>query len=89
MILTVYADATGLFTEEECDIENLCEIEVPEQIILDYYRTYKTYCDADCLVEGFSPSFHNWYYEVYTANITDDFLNFAAVKYNYKPVLAG
>ena len=88
MVVTVYADATGLFTEEEYNLDNLCEIDVPDKIVEEYYKYAKTECDASCIADGFDPTFYDWYHNVYTAEITDDFLAFAADRYDYKPVLA-
>lgn len=50
VFVTVYADTTPFFTEEELDKDNICEIEIPEKLLHDYFvqilapeRCYDTY----------------------------------------------
>lgn len=88
MTLTVYADTTGLFTEEELWVDNLCDLEVPEEIVREYYEKYKDELEGECVSNGYEPSFENWYTAVYTADSTDDFIAFAEDQYGYKPILA-
>ena len=45
--ITVYCDDTGLFTEEECELENLCEAPFPEDIVREWYMENKMFFDED------------------------------------------
>lgn len=88
MVITVYADSTELFTEEECNLDNLCEIDIPDKILEEYYKTFKAECDAECIANGYDPCFYNYFYWVVTADITDGLLPYAYENYGYKPELA-
>ena len=49
--MTIYCDTTGLFTEEECNQENLCEMDFPEKLVRGWYESRKEEFDADIDVE--------------------------------------
>ena len=77
----VYCDSTGLYTEDECAYENLCEIMFPKWIVEKWYEINKKACDAESIRELGIPeseaSFEVWYNDVYTADGTDGLYDFA------------
>lgn len=38
-MVCLYCDSTGLFSEEECDEDNLCDMLFPQEILREWYRT--------------------------------------------------
>lgn len=70
--VTVYCDSTDLFTEEECEKENLCELTFPRYIVESYARRYMPE----------SMDLDNWL-EEYTADEAED-LYWYAVRLGYK-----
>ena len=62
----VYADTTGLFTEEEMSQDNCCDLLFPRWMVEEWYNNFS---------EGFYDKeeypFDRWYYEEYTADDTD------------------
>ena len=70
MIITVYADSTGLFTEEFCNRNNLINIEVSRQTVFEFYR-HEYNPEA-------APEYHfeNWLDE-YTADDTTELWDYA------------
>lgn len=85
MMVTVYADTIGLLSEEECDKDNLCEVEVPDRVVEEWYQENKLACDAEAIANGFDPTFYDWYYHAYTADSTNGLIAFAADRYSYIP----
>ena len=57
--ITVYASATGLFTEEECDEDNLTQISVEADILKQY------------LAEKYTGMTINRYLDTYTADMSE------------------
>ena len=41
MVITVYADDTGLFTEKECDKDNATYLVVPRWTLEEWYKIYE------------------------------------------------
>lgn len=68
----VYADTTGLYTDEECDFDNLCYIDFPEDIVLDWFIQGKINDNIDRDLD-----FWTWYNDEYTADDTDGLYLFA------------
>jgi len=78
----VYADTTGLFSEYECDQDNLTYIDFPEKIVREWYE--KEGLVEDTSIELDKPieecTFEDWYKAVYTAEHTDGLYAFAESK---------
>lgn len=68
----VYADTTGLYTDEECDFDNLCYIDFPENIVLDWFIQGQINGRIDREL-----GFVKWYNDEYTADDTDGLYQFA------------
>lgn len=62
LYVDVYADDTGLFTEEECDYNNITTLIVPRWIVEEWYKQYEE-----------EIVFDKWFGEIYTC---DDFIGF-------------
>ena len=81
--MTIYCDTTGLFTEEECNQENLCEMDFPEKLVRGWYESRKEEFDADIDVEWSigkkEHTFENWL-DSYTADGTDGLYDFCAAR---------
>ena len=73
MKMTVYCDSTGLFSEEECNSDNLTEMVFPDEIVRKWFdknikEEYKNeYPDL---------TFEYWVNELYTADETDGLYDF-------------
>ena len=86
LTVTVYADTTGLFTEEQINWlldgpsvwGNICDILVPESIVREWYEKY--YEDDE--------TFEEWFHEIYTCDDTDGLYEFAAKRMGVNPQLA-
>lgn len=83
--VTIYCDSTGLFSEKECDINNLTDMLFPVWIMEEWYKENEKDCIEECLEEEVEPNFDNWYTSAYTAMSTDDLYDFAVAK-GYNPV---
>lgn len=70
LIMTVYADSTCQYTEEECVRDNLVDIELPRRIIYEYF--------VDYIAESMdgTATFARWL-EEYTADDTDGLWRYA------------
>ena len=79
--VTVYCDSTGLYSDEECEIENLTEIMLPRTIVEAWYYEHMSEFDTDTVNELKIPmaesTFDLWYSDVYTAESTDGICDFA------------
>lgn len=62
LLVDVYADDTGLFSEEECDYNNITTLIVPRWIVEEWYKQYEE-----------EIVFDKWFGEIYTC---DDFIGF-------------
>ena len=73
--MTVYCDSTPFFTDEECDQENLTELEFPKSVVRSYYneQIYEPtpYCSIKQCEEDndMETSFKDWL-NSYTADDT-------------------
>lgn len=83
--VTIYCDSTGLFSEEECNTDNLTDMLFPGWIVEAWYLINEKSFAPECKAEGYEPNAYNWYTEVYTANDTDGLYDFAVEK-GYDPV---
>lgn len=64
----VYCDSTGLYTEEECDFDNMTYLQFPESIVKEWFD-FKGY--------GKFTEFHRWLSDEYTCDDTDGLYQFA------------
>lgn len=76
----VYCDSTGLFSETECERENLTDMYFPVWILEEWYKKNEKECIESCEAMDYPPCFENWYTEVYTADETDGLYDFAVQK---------
>ena len=80
--ITVYCSSTDLFTEEECDQENLTEFQFPRNIVEDYYREYVKsdpvpFCSVEqCEEAEEADTFEHWLNN-YTADETEGLYSYA------------
>ena len=80
ILVCIYCDSTGLFSEEECCSENLTDMMFPEWIVREWYKENEKACIKDCEAEHEEPCFENWINNSYTADSTDGLYNFAVQK---------
>ena len=40
MIISVYADTTGCFTDKQCDVDNTAYLNLPKEMIREYFMKY-------------------------------------------------
>ena len=83
--VTVYADSTGgLFSEFECDCDNLVELQFPRWIVEEYYKQNEDDFVGETSDELDIPeeecTFDLWLKSVYTAEDTDELYSFAEEK---------
>ena len=75
--ITMYADDSGLFSEDECDYDNTVGFDIPRWILEDWYKQYEILNKDSTMMElGVSEeeaTFDRWIKEVYTH---DDFIGF-------------
>ena len=83
--VTIYCDSTGLFSETECNTDNLTDMLFPGWIVNEWYKENERVFAFKCEAEGYEANPYNWYTEVYTANDTDGLYDFAVEK-GYDPV---
>lgn len=83
--VTIYCDSTGLFSEEECNTNNLTDMLFPGWIVNEWYKENEKVFAFKCEAEGYEANVYNWYTEVYTADDTDGLYDFAVEK-GYDPV---
>ena len=89
--ITIYCDSTGLFSEKECDTNNLTDMLFPVWIVEAWYKENEQNCIeecleiGECLEEKVEPNFYNWYTSAYTATSTDGLYDFAVAK-GYNPI---
>lgn len=76
--VTVYADTTGLFSESECDVDNLTEMLFPEEIVRKWFDEQQ---EQAYIWTGYE--FENWMND-YTADDTDGLYDFA-INNGYTP----
>lgn len=83
--VTIYCDSTGLFSEAECNTDNLTDMLFPGSIINEWYKENEKVLAPECKAEGYEPNAYNWYTEIYTADDTIGLYDFAVAK-GYDPV---
>ena len=80
-VASVYCDSTGLYTDEECFDDNLCDLYFPEWIVREWYKTNE--CDLvyitmrELHIPESEVTFEKWFYEASTAMDTDGLYDFA------------
>lgn len=82
--MTVFCDSTELFTEDECNVDNLAYINFPRNIVQKYFDELCIGGRLDGLqINGHDITFEEWL-EEYTADDTDDLYDFAIAE-GYHP----
>lgn len=70
--VTIYCDSTGLFSESECNADNMCDMMFDEAVVEEWFE------------EKISPhvdyGFEVWYLEEYTCDDTDGMYDYAVAK---------
>lgn len=85
----IYADTTGLFSEAECNRNNLVDMYFPLWVIKEWYDTdedgfkFETADELDKSLE--ECTFEDWFNNVYTAEDTDGLYDFA-IQNGVKPI---
>lgn len=76
----IYCDTTPLFTEEEMDRDNLCELSFPRDMVREYYESDKNTFDdetmAELKIQRDECNFEKWITSVYTADSTVGLFDF-------------
>ena len=79
MNVCIYADSTDIFSEEFCNIDNLIEIEVENELLFEYFRQHclEDFRSEDDIKQGLSERavYEEWLDE-YTADDTDELWEF-------------
>lgn len=83
--VTIYCDSTGLFSEEECNTDNLTDMLFPGWIVNEWYKENERVFAFKCEAEGYEANAYNWYTEIFTADDTIGLYDFAVAK-GYDPV---
>lgn len=77
LLVTVYADDTGLFSEEEYNYDNMTDLDVPRWVVEAWYQKHEKEFKEQAVDELNIPeeevTFDKWFKEVYTC---DDFIGF-------------
>lgn len=77
LMVTVYADDTGLFSEEEYNYDNTTDLDVPRWVVEAWYKKHEKEFKEQAVDELNIPeeevTFDKWFKEVYTC---DDFIGF-------------
>lgn len=83
ILMTVWADTTGQYTEEECNFDNMCVIELPRRIVYSYYKEREADFVAETMAELSVPkaecTFDKWVNNVYTCEDTDGLFQYAVM----------
>ena len=84
LFVDVYASDTGLFTEDECNYDNIVLLEVPRWIVEEWYKVYEKEFKEETIHElGITEdkaTFDKWFYEVYICDDFDGFYDFCIIK---------
>lgn len=79
IVIGMYADQTGLYTEDELARDNWCELEIPERIVRQWYEennlAKETAYELGIPIE--EATFERWLDEVYWGESTDGLFQFA------------
>ena len=82
--VTVYADNTGLFTEQECDNCNIVNLIVPYWVIEDWYMANEEENKRATMHELHIPeeeaTFDKWFSSVYICEDVDGFYDYCIIK---------
>lgn len=78
IIMTIYASATGLYTNEECDNENLIDAPFPYELVKNWF--YENEDDLREVGIQSDDPFETWLRDYSTADCTDSLLNYAYSK---------
>lgn len=70
--VAIYCDTTGLFSEEECDMDNICYMMFEESIVEEWFEE-KMAPDVDY-------GFEFWYTQEYDCDETDGLYEYAVSK---------
>lgn len=77
LLVDVYADDTGLFTEDEYNYDNIVLLEVPRWVVEEWYKAHEKEFKEETMHElsitEDEATFDKWIKEVYTH---DDFIGF-------------
>lgn len=88
----VYADSTGLYTEQECECDNLIDLEFNEDVVKKWYELNKEDFDRDTAYELNKPeeecTYEDWRDEVSWAELTDGLFDFAIANGDH-PIILG
>lgn len=81
MYVTTYADDTGLFSETECDFDNMVVLEVPRWIVEEWYKMHEDIFKEQASFELDIPeeevTFDIWFRNVYMCeDFSGDYINF-------------
>ncbi len=86
IVIDIYADTTGQYSEDECQYCNCASVQIPERIVRQWYeenfgKEEKLYFCGD----EFENTFETWLKEVYTCDDTDGLYDFS-VSHGFTPV---
>jgi len=74
----IYCDSTGLYTQEECESDNLTELDFPEWIVRKWFDENIAPAFPETTETGSQRiTFDEWYEDLYTADDTDGLYDFA------------
>lgn len=86
IVIGMYADQTGLYTEDELARDNWCELEIPERIVRQWYEVNnlakETADELGIPIE--EATFERWLNEVSNGDDTDGLFQFS-VDNGYTP----
>jgi len=85
MKVTMYADQTGQYTEDEIMWCNCVEVEIPESILREFYEEMGCAIDFTGDYSDIEPSFENWIHCVYDNDSTEGLYDFA-VQRGFTPI---
>lgn len=81
ILVDVYADTTRQYTEDECNVDNICTIELPRRIVYDFYMENEADFVAETAHELGIPkekcTFDKWITSVYTCCDTNNLFKYA------------
>lgn len=84
MVITVYAEDTGLFSEEECNWDNTTTLEVPKWVLEEWYKKheeeFKEETSEWTKIPEEEVTFRDWINEGCTCNDFIEFWNFCIIK---------
>lgn len=82
--VTVYADNTGLFTEQECECCNIVDLIVPYWITKEWYMTnekeYKETTMDELRISEEEATFEKWFNSVCVCEDFDGFYDYCIIK---------